>query len=133
MDRDVNELLEEEIVKGFEQLNDLEVGTKEHKEMADYINQLCKTRNEANKISYEYYDKDERRTMDKELRDKDIELKNIQIKNDELRIWIELGTGAAGLLAWIFMNMKVMKFEETGTIRSKAFGGTFPKFNFWKK
>jgi len=78
------------------------------------------------------YDKNEldnsKFTQDYDLQEKEkerllIEELNKQ-KSEKRRVifdWVKLGLKAVGILVWVYINLKVLKFEETGSIRTKIF------------
>lgn len=129
----VDEKMEKELARGLDELSAMDVDSEDYQKAAATINQLLKTRNDGLKLQNEKIINESRLNAEIANRTKETELKESQGKREERKIWIELGCTGAGLLAWILMNFKVMHFEQTGVIRSKAFQGTLPKIaNFLK-
>lgn len=156
----VFDMLNETIFNENEHVEELAVGTNERKQAIDALEKFYKLRIEESKVLNEQYNSDQKFEMEKEFQQKrleleqkmhedkmkleyerfemeklnhenEMELKKAQTKAENKRLWIELGKAGAALLAWFAVTNKVMKFEETGTIRSKAFPGTLPKLKFW--
>lgn len=73
----------------------------------------------------------ERLEMDREAQKKDLEMRETQAQLETKKLWMDIAKSGVALGAWVLMSYKVMKFEETGTIRSKAFAGVIPKLKFW--
>jgi len=103
MENNINEMLAEEIGRSIEGLKSLDVGSKEHSEGIDDVCKLYKVYIEDNKSNNDYWDKQERRELDKdshddemilrdremsvrekdlELREKDAEFKKIQLEEE---------------------------------------------------
>lgn len=106
MSNDVDKMLEERIELLLEQLNNVELGSKEHAAILRELTILESKRNERYKIDVDYYINEEKR--------KD----NVDAEKNKL--YADLAKAAVFTASWVFMSLKVMKFEETGTIRSKA-------------
>lgn len=107
MEKDIKQMLDEEIRDEITNLNALEPGTEEHSKAADTVAKLYKLKVEDDKI-------------DKETSE--------QVKNRYLKYGLE----AAGIIVplifyGIWMN-KGFKFEETGTFTSSTFRGLFNRF-----
>lgn len=144
----------------IDSFNEAEEGSNNRKQDIEALERFYKLRIEENKAGDEFYNNQERRKleqeanekrleldlqmhkekmqleferleMDREAQEKDLEFKEAQEKAETQRTWVDIGKSALALGAWVLMSYKVMKFEETGSIRSKAFTGTIPKLKFW--
>lgn len=106
-----------EIEEGFDKLNEMEIGTDQHKAAVDEIAKLMDRAIELEKVENEAEDKEETRKNEKALRLKQME----DEKKD--RLVKNCLTGASilssiGVTVW--GALKSWKFEETGTITSTA-------------
>lgn len=137
-----------------------EEGSNNRKQDIEALEKFYKLRIEENKAGDELYNNQERRNLEKEANEKRLELDlqmhkdNMQLEFERLamdreskrkelemceaqaqletkKLWIDIAKSGVTLGAWVLMSYKVMKFEETGTIRSKAFAGVIPKLKFW--
>ena len=144
----------------MDSLREADDGSNIRKQDIDALEKFYKLRIEENKAGDEFYNNQERRNMENDVNKKRLELelqmhkdkmqleferlamdRNSQKKELEIRetqaqletkkLWLDIAKSGAALGAWILMSYKVMKFEETGTIRSKAFAGVIPKLKFW--
>ena len=154
----VGGLLNDTIIR--EIYNLYELAPEQKKQAINDIVQLYKLRIEENKAVDDFFNDEQRRNMEKETQEgrhtlelqmhrdkmkleferlemerinmeKDIEVKESQAKTEKHKMWLEIGSRGLAIGAWVLMSYKVMKFEETGSIRSKAFTGTLPKLKFW--
>lgn len=90
----------------------------EFEKLGDLVFKYDKNELDNSKFTQEYdmQEKEKERLL--------IEEQNKQ-KSEKRRVifdWVKLGLKAAGILVWVYINLKVLKFEETGTIRTKIFG-----------
>lgn len=158
--RDVRDILNEAIVSENENVQSGDIGGNERKQAIDAFERFYKLRIEENKAGDEYYNNQERRELDREFQEKrlefemqmhqdkmqvererleldkansqkDVDIQESQAKVENKKMWVDTIVKGVTLGAWIAMSLKVMKFEETGSIRSKAFTGTIPKLKFW--
>ena len=126
-EKNVDELLSEEIAVQIKALSDLQSGSKEKSTAIDDLTKLYKLRIEENK----------RRMMDGESVTKDNDFKERQIAEQVKDRYFRVGIAAAELLIplmcyGIWMN-KGFKFEETGTFTSSTFKGLINRFRPTKK
>ena len=136
-DRNIEELLSEEIAKQIQALSGLEAGSKEKSAAIDDLTQLYKLRIEENKSVWDAEEKYNRRMMDGESVTKDNDFKERQIAEQVKDRYFRVGIAAAELLIplmcyGIWMN-KGFRFEETGTISSQVFRGLINRFRPTKK
>ena len=156
----VKQMLEETIIRENELLSGLDIGSPERKQAMDAFERLYKLRLEETKAGDEFYNNEEKRkaemknqeerlkleeamhndkmhmeerklNQDKEISDEDVKLRKIQMKDENKRNYLELGKAAAGVTLWAAMSFALIRLEATGSMRSKAFTGTIPKFKFW--
>lgn len=118
---EIQNLLDEEIVRRLQGLNDLESGSKEIGDAIEDVEHLFKMRVEERKLSNEL------ESNAREERDKLVE--NAARAKDR---YIRLGLDVAGLilpLAFYGIWMaKGFKFEESGTFTSTTFRNLFNRF-----
>lgn len=136
-EKDIDELLSEEIAKEIRELNYLETGSKEKSAAIDDLTQLYKLRIEENKSVWDADDKFERRAMEKETNARDNEVKRIQIAEQVKDRYFRVGIAAAELvLPLVFYGVwmkRGFKFEETGAFTSSTFKGLINRFRPTKK
>lgn len=160
MEENVKEILNESLISENLIIYNEEVGSQQRKQAIDAFEKFYKLRIEENKAADDNFNNNVRQKLDKELQEKrlelelkmhedkmqiererleleknnsqkDVELQEKQVKDETKRFLIDTLVKGVTLGAWIAMSLKVMKFEETGSIRTKAFTGTIPKLKFW--
>lgn len=106
-----------EIEEGFDKLNNMEVGTDQHKTAVDELTKLMDRAIEMDKVENELRDKEETRKNETELRLKQMEddKKDRLVRNCLTGFSILSGIGVT-----VWGALKSWKFEETGTITSTA-------------
>lgn len=124
---DMVQLLNETIVGANEELTDVNANSEDRKRALEAFERLYKLRIEELKVGNDFLNSEE----DRKLRQIEIEEQRALSKSENWKTWIEVGKAGAALTAWIFVSFAVMRFEETGSIRTKAFAGTIPKLKFW--
>lgn len=124
MDEELRNKLLEEVDRHLKIVEALEDGSKEQQIAVGDLTKLVETINSLQETEWEFYDKQERRDLDKA---KNEALAEIERKKQELswkRILFEYGKvfGPAVLTIWAynFLQNKVLKFEETGRITTRA-------------
>lgn len=127
-EKEIRDLLEEEIRSEFGKLSTLNLGSKEHSEAIDSVVKLYKLNIEETENEREFVRKsDESTNADIELR-----LKETQARDDRLNRYLRVGVEAAGVvLPLVFYGIwmrRGFKFEETGTFTSQTFKGLINKF-----
>lgn len=136
-EKNIDELLSEEIAKEIRALNYLEAGSKEKSAAIDDLTQLYKLRIEENKSVWDADEKFERRVMEKEANARDNEVKRTQIAEQVKDRYFRVGIAAAELvLPLIFYGVwmkRGFKFEETGAFTSSTFKGLINRFRPTKK
>lgn len=82
--------------------------------------------NEMNQFNAEMAQKN----SDRLLKEREINVRKAQVDNEEMKLTVEVIKTIAGIAAFGLGLRSILKFEETGTITSKAFG-MIPKVKFW--
>lgn len=127
-EKEIRDLLEEEIRSEFGKLSTLNLGSKEHSEAIDSVVKLYKLNIEETENEREFMRKcDESTNASIELG-----LKETQARDDRLNRYLRVGVEAAGVvLPLVFYGIwmrRGFKFEETGTFTSQTFKGLINKF-----
>ena len=125
MDKEIDELLAEEIRNEIEGLSDFESGSEEKLKAIKGIAELYKLKIDEYRASAEAIDKEERRKSEDSL--KSVELDDNK-KDRLIRVCL---AGAELVLPLIFYAVwmrRGLKFEETGTFTSITFRGLFNRF-----
>ena len=124
MEVDLKEALVEEIQNHLDLINTVQKGSKEQQALVADLTKLVDSVNELNKTEYEYYDKQERREIDRE---KNQALAELESKKSELgwqRVTFELCKVIIPTLvsigAYNVFQKRVLKFEETGRLVTTA-------------
>lgn len=136
-ERNIEELLSEEIAAEIQALSGLNSGSKEKSTAIDDLTKLYKLRIEENKSIWDADEKYNRRVMEDEANARDDEIKRTQIAEQVKDRYFRVGIAAAELMIplmfyGIWMK-KGFKFEETGTITSSTFKGLISRFRPTKK
>lgn len=118
-----------EIDEGFDKINEMEIGTDQHKAAVDEIVKLMDRAIELEKVENEAEDKKKTRENDKALRLKQMEDEN---KDRLVRNCLTGASILSGIGVTVWGALKSWKFEETGTITSTA-GRKFINNLFSKK
>lgn len=118
-----------EIDEGFDKINEMEIGTDQHKAAVDEIVKLMDRAIELEKVENEAEDKKKTRENDKALRLKQMEDEN---KDRLVRSCLTGASILSGIGVTVWGALKSWKFEETGTITSTA-GRKFINNLFSKK
>ena len=132
MEKDIKELLSEEIAAAIENLSGLADGSKEKSTAIEDLTKLYKLRIEENRNDWDADEKYNRRVMENEASARDEELKHIQISEQVKDRYFKVGIAAAELMIpLVFYGIwmkKGFKFEQTGTYTSTTFRGLFNRF-----
>lgn len=115
-------LLESEIESMFDDLSNLDAGSKEKSSAINDVVNLYKLKIEENKSNWEFDEKYEQRIMDDEHHQHDNELKEKQLRTQNMDRWINIGLQVGltlvSIIAYDRWYRRGLKFEETGTISS---------------
>ena len=132
MEKDIKELLSEEIAAEIENLSGLADGSKEKSTAIEDLTKLYKLRIEENRNDWDADEKYNRRVMEDEANARDEEIKRSQISEQVKDRYFKVGIAAAELMIpLVFYGIwmkKGFKFEQTGTYTSTTFRGLFNRF-----
>lgn len=116
--------LESLIAGDLETLGDLELGSDEHQKATTDLVKLIEKLNDVDRDNADYWDKQERRQIDKERNEMTAKLEQEKQKLDPARVSIEIAKIAVPvvvpLVAYNVYQKRVLKFEETGKLVSTA-------------
>ncbi len=131
---ETRKLLGELIANDLEDLKVLEIGSEERDKLANEIKDFYRLQIDEYKAEVEDWDKAELRRIAEEKNASDERIKLEQTKADIKRSAIDCGKGivigvGSALLSNRLMT-KLLKFEENGTVTSKAFR-LIPMIKFW--
>lgn len=130
---ELNEMMDKELKRRFEDLENLKTGSDEQSKATDNIVKLYKLRMDENEQNV-------RKEVDEDkllLENSKLELEAEKAKDDKLiRILTtvtSVGISIAGFAVGSHWYGKGFKFEETGTICSSTFKGLMKDFRFFRK
>lgn len=130
---ELNERLDKELERRFEDLGNLETGSDEQGKATDNIVKLYKLRMDENEQENSKNADEDKAVLERHK----LELKEQKAKDDKLiRILTtvtSVGVTIAGFAVGSHWYGKGFKFEETGTICSSTFKGLMRDFRFFKK
>lgn len=121
---DVKEQLAKEIQSLIEVLDNTAAGSDEYKKVSDDLAKLLAKYNDMNRSDLEYWDKQETRDREYEIRMRDHELREKQLTEEQKDHRVKNGLTAAsifgGFALTIWGTLKSLKFEETGSVTTNA-------------
>lgn len=130
---ELNERLNKELERRFEDLENLETGSDEQGKATDNIVKLYKLRMDENEQENSKNADEDKAVLERHK----LELEEQKAKDDKLiRILTtvtSVGVTIAGFAVGSHWYGKGFKFEETGTICSSTFKGLMRDFRFFKK
>lgn len=130
---ELNERLDKELERRFEDLENLETGSDEQGKATDNIVKLYKLRMDENEQENSKNADEDKAVLERHK----LELEEQKAKDDKLiRILTtvtSVGVTIAGFAVGSHWYGKGFKFEETGTICSSTFKGLMRDFRFFKK
>lgn len=155
-DRELRNLLGEELEGQLESLSRVEIGSKEYTAAVEGFTKLYRLRIDEAKNELDYFEKQDRRTMERELHEAEEKLKRDQMaheaelqereaelkkeadKKEWIRWAVSLGAQVSmtvlGVVSYGKLFNKGLKFEETGTVVSTTMRGLLSKMpNPWRK
>ena len=134
---DPKEQLVKEIGSLITELENTTAGSDEYKKISDDLTKLLGKFNDMNRTDLEYWDKQDTREKDYEIRMKDHELREKQLMEEKLDHRVKNGLTAAsifgGLALTIWGTVISLKFEETGSITTDPGREFIKKLFNWKK
>lgn len=130
---ELNERLDKELERRFEDLENLKTGSDEQGKATDNIVKLYKLRMDENEQENSKNADEDKAVLERHK----LELEEQKAKDDKLiRILTtvtSVGVTIAGFAVGSHWYGKGFKFEETGTICSSTFKGLMKDFRFFKK
>lgn len=130
---ELNERLDKELERRFEDLENLKTGSDEQDKATDNIVKLYKLRMDENEQENSKNADEDKAVLERHK----LELEEQKAKDDKLiRILTtvtSVGVTIAGFAVGSHWYGKGFKFEETGTICSSTFKGLMRDFRFFKK
>lgn len=129
MEKTTEELLEEAIVRGYDELAKMSVGSQEYNAQVNNLEKLGKMQAVNEQRAFEA----SQAAMNRGLESEKMEHAAAMKKSEERQNWVRTGAEVVKYGALLAMNSvwmkQIMKFEETGVIATKAFGFLHkPKF-----
>ena len=118
-----------EIDEGFDKINEMEIGTDQHKAAVEEIVKLMDRAIELEKVENDTEDKKKTRENDKALRLKQMEDEN---KDRLVRNCLTGASILSGIGVTVWGALKSWKFEETGTFCSTMVKNHLSKFKLRK-
>lgn len=130
---ELNEMMDKELKRRFEDLENLKTGSDEQSKATDNIVKLYKLRMDENEQNVGKEADEDKLLLEKSK----LELEAEKAKDDKLiRIlttMTSVGVTIAGFAVGSHWYGKGFKFEETGTICSSTFKGLMKDFRFFRK
>ena len=130
---ELNEMMDKELKRRFEDLENLKTGSDEQSKATDYIVKLNKLRMDENEQNVSKEADEDKLLLEKSK----LELEAEKAKDDKLiRILTtvtSVGISIAGFAVGSHWYGKGFKFEETGKICSSRFKGLMKDFRFFRK
>lgn len=130
---ELNEMMDKELKRRFEDLENLKTGSDEQSKATDNIVKLYKLRMDENEQNVSKEADEDKLLLEKSK----LELEAEKAKDDKLiRILTtvtSVGIPIAGFAVGSHWYSKGFKFEETGTICSSTFKGLMKDFRFFRK
>lgn len=130
---ELNEMMDKELRRRFEDLENLKTGSDEQSKATDNIVKLYKLRMDENEQNVSKEADEDKLLLEKSK----LELEAEKAKDDKLiRILTtvtSVGISIAGFAVGSHWYDKGFKFEETGTICSSTFKGLMKDFRFFRK
>jgi hypothetical protein len=130
---ELNEMMDKELKRRFEDLENLKTGSDEQSKATDNIVKLYKLRMDENEQNVSKEADEDKLLLEKSK----LELETEKAKDDKLiRILTtvtSVGISIAGFAVGSHWYGKGFKFEETGTICSSTFKGLMKDFRFFRK
>ena len=130
---ELNERLDKELERRFEDLENLKTGSDEQGKATDNIVKLYKLRMDENEQENSKNADEDKAVLERHK----LELEEQKAKDDKLILILttvtSVGVTIAGFAVGSHWYGKGFKFEETGTICSSTFKGLMRDFRFFKK
>lgn len=117
---EVKERLESEIQRELELLETVNKGSKEEQVLVGDICKLTETIDRLNNTEWDFYDKQEKREIEKSRIQLDEKKSDLDWKRSVFEVVKIVLPSAITVLAYDRFQKRIMKFEETGRIVSTA-------------
>ena len=121
---DLREGLETEVQRQLELINSVPKGSKEQAVLTEDLTKLVGCIDRLNQTEYEFYDRQERREIDRKKNESMLELENKKSEIGFTRAVFELAKviipPVITLVAYDRFQKRIIKFEETGRLVSTA-------------
>lgn len=121
---DLREGLETEVQRQLELINSVPKGSKEQAVITEDLTKLVGCVDRLNQTEYEFYDRQERREIDRKKNESMLELENKKSEISFTRAAFELAKviipPVITLVAYDRFQKRIIKFEETGRLVSTA-------------
>lgn len=121
---DLREGLETEVQRQLELINSVPKGSKEQAVITEDLTKLVGCVDRLNQTEYEFYDRQERREIDRKKNESMLELENKKSEIGFTRAAFELAKviipPVITLVAYDRFQKRIIKFEETGRLVSTA-------------
>ena len=130
---DIRYFLEDRIEKEFENLGDLQTGSREKTEAIDALERLYKLMLEEDKLQFERQDKDDQVITDDREREVKVKEMEEEAKNNKWKLFLNVAEIFSPQIFYAFWMHKGFKFEETGTFTSNTFKWLIKFFKPTKK
>lgn len=121
MDEELIEALNKATLRDLKDVQgQLTVGSEEYLNAMKSINQTCEILNEAKKVKEESLSQELDREVEREKIDKDIQAGNKELIGDLIESGVRVGETVLKSAFTAAIVVTLLKFEETGVLRSKT-------------
>lgn len=131
---ETKKLLNEVMERDLEDLKELEIGSKEREALVSEIKDFYKLQIEEYRSEVDAWDKDELRRISEEKNAAEERIAEAKTKTEFKKSAVDAGKAIVIGVGSAFLSNRMMKallkFEETGTVTSKAFR-LIPMIKFW--
>lgn len=137
MDEGIRKALTDEILNEFEDLKNLEAGSKEQQMVIENVAKLYRLGLEEMKADTDWEEICNRKEADDKREENEEQFRKDQLAEQTKDRYLRLGVETAGivlpLIFYAFWMKRGFRFEETGTYTSTTFRGLFNRFKPTKK
>lgn len=121
---EIREALETEVQRHLELIDSVPKGSKEQMVLVDDLSKLVNNIDRLNQTEYEFYDRQERRDIDRKKNESMLEIEKKKSEIGWARAVFELAKvtvpSVVTIIAYDRFQKRVLKFEETGRLVSTA-------------
>ncbi len=133
----VSEKLDERILEAEEHLSNLTPGTDSYSAAAESLNKLYRLRLDEIKADLEYKERFESRKLEERKLNAEKEFKRAELKAQKkdriFRYCIDIGASLLPFGGYLFLGLKGLEFETTGSITSPIIRAIFTGFKPTRK